>query len=174
MPTRVLFAYCNFYSYQKYPYTSDNQIRSDMPESFIYRTKLNDHICLSNLVVIHVYPHFQISPNFLCYWECVLVLALTTMTVIVDGHIQLCRSIHMSSWSYESDIQDTRRPKLNCNIFCQFWKRGKFLVFMIHNTEYVCSVAYTVGGKRSTTTGIINLPQQWKQLVIYHSSGSSF
>ena len=35
-------------------------------------------------------------------------------------------------------------------------------------------VAYTVGGSRPTTTGIINLPQQWKQLVIYYSSGSSF
>ena len=25
-------------------------------------------------------------------------------------------------------------------------------------------MAYTVGGRRSTTTGIFNLPQQWKQL----------
>ena len=35
-------------------------------------------------------------------------------------------------------------------------------------------VTYTVGGSKSTTTGIFNLPQQRRQLGICHSSESSF
>ena len=35
-------------------------------------------------------------------------------------------------------------------------------------------VAYTVGGSRSTTTGIINLPQQWKQIWFCREAGDTW